>query len=81
MYPEVVAAPSNNLSLLPYETTVEPPESSVVLNYQLPVCPVIVKETVACPVTARRAVPELSFSPEPAMEANCELLSCPDLAK
>ncbi len=90
MYPEVVA-PSNNISLLPYEITVEPtelaastaepPKVSVVLNYQLLVCPVLVKETVACPVTARRAAPELSSSPEPAMEADCELLSCPDLAK
>ncbi len=61
MYPEVVA-PSNNFSLLPYETTVEPPEVaasaaeppevSVVLNYQLLVCPDLVKEIVACPVTA-----------------------------
>ncbi len=46
-YPEVVA-PSNNFSLLPFETAVEPPEVaasaaeppevSVVLNYELPVC-------------------------------------------
>ncbi len=59
----------------------EPPEVSVLLNFELPVCPVTVKETVACPVIVRRAVPELSSSPEPAMEVNYELLSCPDLAE
>ncbi len=85
-----VVSPSKELFLVPYETTVEPPEVaasaaepsevSVVLNYELPICPVTVRETVselpAYPVTARGAVPESSSCPVTAMEAVCESTSC-----
>ncbi len=86
----MVVAPSKELSLVPYETTVEPPEVaasaaepselSVVLNYELPICLVTVRETFseipAYPVTAMEAVCESSSYSVMALEAVCKFSSC-----
>ncbi len=87
-----VVAPSKELSLVPYETTVEPPEVaasaaepselSVVLNCEFPACPITAQEAFCelspCPIIAKEAVCELSSCPVTAMEASYEQLSCPD---
>ncbi len=79
---------SNETALEPPEvvaSAAEPPEVSVVLNYELSSCPLMATEAIcelsACPVAARRAVPELSPCPVMAMEAICELSACPVAAR
>ncbi len=78
---------SNETALEPPEvvaSAAEPPEVSVVLNYELSSCPLTAMEAIcklsSCLVAARRAVPELSPCPVMAMEVICELSACPVLS-
>ncbi len=65
-------------------TAAEPLEVSVVSTHQLFACPVAARRAVpelsSCPVTAIEAVCESSFCPVTSMEAVCELLPCSEPA-
>ncbi len=90
-----VAAPNKELSQVPYETTVEPPqvaasaaepsEMSVVLDCELPPCAVMAKEAICelspYPVTVKEDVCELSLCSVTAKEVVCEISPCPVTAK
>ncbi len=75
--PCVVVAPSNVLSACRVAvketvTTVEPPEVAATATEPSEVSGISIHQLFVCPVTARRAVPELSSCPVTAMEAVCE---------
>ncbi len=86
-----VVVPSNELSLFPYDTAVEPPEVaataaeppevSVVSTYQLFASHVTGMEAIcepsACPVTAMEAIYELSVCPITFKGTVAELRICP----
>ncbi len=76
-----VVAPCKEPSLIPYRTTVEPPEVAASAAEPLEVSVVSVYEFSPWLISANKAVNELLLCPELATEATYELFFCPGPAK